>query len=200
MSKVNITVCFLILILNVLGSSDDNLDKIFYNPNGFSLPDKSKFTKISEKTIFLGEGLVNEIIERKYKYIVPNEHYQYFIERFAGECVYLDEFYRFQITGYTVYLLKKGKTEKFLFYNIGNEIQGRAHCSGSYSSTEIEYGFSFFVSDYNFDGVFDRLHLLGIDFGEDMNGFETKDYFPYRKSFVLLLKFFDLSFMDDIKH
>jgi len=204
MRKINIVISFFILTFSILYCSDNSLDKIFYNPQGFNLPDKSQFSLVGEQIVTLGNGMVKDIIERKYKYIGSDENYKYFIERFTGECVFLDEFYRFQISGYTVYLLKKDNIEKILFYDIGNISQGGAYCSDSYISTEIEYGFSVLLSDYNFDGVFERLHLLGIDFGEDLNeksgGSDKKeDYFPYRNSFINLLKFFDLKFLNDNK-
>jgi hypothetical protein len=202
MWKRNILACFFIIAFSISGNSDDNLDEIFYNPNGFNLPDKSQFSLVGEKIITLGGGIVKDIIEREYNYIGPDENYRYFIERFAGECVFLDEFYRFLISGYRVYILKKNNIEKILFYDIGNLAQGRAYCSDDYSSTEIGYGFSIWLSDYNFDGVFDRLHLLGIDSLDDIKnaGIEyTEDSFPYRCSFIQLLKFFDLKFLNDNK-
>lgn len=78
----------------------DNYYQYLTNPRGWSLPDKKLFFLDSEKTINLGGELNIKIIQQIYKYNDNNKDYHYYIEKFDDHGVYLDEFYRFLISGY----------------------------------------------------------------------------------------------------
>lgn len=184
----------------------DNYYQYLTNPRGWSLPDKKLFFLDSEKTINLGGELNIKIIQQIYKYNDNNKDYHYYIEKFDDHGVYLDEFYRFLINDYYVYLIRTKDGEKVLFYNISTFAERGVFLEdGSYETTEWNYGFSVLLTDFNLDGCFDRLYPLSggepsglvLTTKEDIE--KAKDYFPFRKMFLHLLTFYDLSFLDNKK-
>ena len=188
-----------ILCFDLLGQTSGN-DKYILNPSGWALPDKKLFSLKREKIIKLESEKV--IIQQIYKYKGKGAEYPYYLERFSGNCVYLDEFYRFYIDGYAVYLIRTKNTEKILLYNIATVADGGVICDdGSFATTEKEYSFSVLLADLNFDGVFDRLYFpyaetsdVVLRTKEDIE--KVKDFFPYKKFFLRLLNLCDRSFMD----
>ena len=94
----------------------------------------------------------------------------------------------------------------YLFYDINSFAERGVFLEdGSYETTEWNYGFSVLLTDFNLDGCFDRLYPL---FGGELSDVvlttkedieKVKDFFPFRKMFLHLLTFYDLSFLDNKK-
>ena len=207
MKKCCIMIAFYVFSCGILYcKSLDNNYQYFINPEGWSLPDKKLFSLDSEKRINLGGELNIQIIQQIYKYNDINKDYHYYIERFDDYGVYLDEFYRFLISGYVVCLIRTKNGEKILFYDINSFAERGVFLEdGSYETTEWNYGFSVLLTDFNLDGCFDRLYPL---FGGELSDVvlttkedieKVKDFFPFRKMFLHLLTFYDLSFLDNKK-
>lgn len=201
MKTIIVQALVIISCVSLFGQVTNN-DRYFFNPKGWSLPEKNLFSLDREKVINLGNEFNTQIIQQVYKYIGKGKHYSYYLERFARNCVFFDEFYRFFINDFIVYLIRTKNGEKILFYNIGTFAEGGVICEdGFFATTEKEYSFSVLLTDFNFDGCFDRLYPLSggelsdvvLDTEKDIE--KVKELFPYKKLFLRLLKFYDLSFV-----
>lgn len=177
----------------LLGVSETD-ERCYFLPDGWPLPDKNHFTFKNERIIDLGDGSIKKIIEREYKFSGSGEGYPFYIPRFDNNnCIWLDEFYRFFLGFYWVYLVKSNGKEYVLFYVFVNSSVAKVYECGEYSITEPGYGYTVLLSNFSMNGVFDRLHIISGIEPHDLADEDPENRFPYKTLLKKLLSSYDIS-------